>query len=410
MASIADSSTSLEAMKSTNDDFVELILKLKSLLNGKDPVTFNMGKYSITVQSVLDLISNYKDGKFDELYLGGQGVGKKVKLSVDANGNLCVTDTDGYKVSVSCSKIISATIQQCYAKYVTAKDVRISSLEGRTSVKGGSVKFSNMSFENLKVNNLEAQKVKTNVLNVESSLNCNGIFLTGVRKFAPQRVRRMFYRNNSPIDNAASFVAIENNVWNMNAGGSNLSPLDFGFQQAENPTQLQATSAVPDIIQICGNNKFSDFKQRGQIFLKNFKIPIPVPGNVAAYVSAPNSDNYYDITFEGINYSFAALMAFPTGGFSSTLTENGALYLTSFSANDIGKEIYYQTYDQDWYIYRTMVLAYSSATAKIPVVGFCAYTKIPKYSCVRFIVGCTDETKTEGSSSSRTVTYSLDLS
>lgn len=410
MASIADSSTSLEAMKSANDDFVELILKLKSLLNGKEPVTFNMGKYSITVQSVLDLISNYKDGKFDELYLGGQGVGKKVKLSVDANGNLCVTDTDGYKVSVSCSKIISATIQQCYAKYVTAKDVRISSLEGRTSVKGGSVKFSNMSFENLKVNNLEAQKVKTNVLNVESALNCDGILLTGVRKFAPQFVRRMFYNNNSPIDNAANSVVIENNVWNMNAGGGKLSPLDFGFSQAENPTQLKATSAVPDIIQICGNNKFSDFATRSQVFFKTYKQAMTVPGNVAAYVSAPNSDSYYDIAFEGSNYSFAALMAFPTGGFSSTLTEKGALYLTSFSANDIGKEIYYQTYDQDWYIYRTMILAYSSATAKIPAVGFGAYTKIPKYSCVRFIVGCTDETKTEGSSSSRTVTYSLDLS
>ena len=51
-------------------------------------------------------------------------------------------------------------------------------------------------------NELRAQKVKTNVLSVGSSLSCDGILLTGVRKLSPQRVRRMFYRNNAPLNDA----------------------------------------------------------------------------------------------------------------------------------------------------------------------------------------------------------------
>lgn len=405
MASIADSSTALEAMKSANDDFVELILKLKSLLNGKEPVTFNMGKYSITVQSILDLVSNYKDGKFDALYLGGQGVGKKVKLSVDADGNLCVTDSDGYKVSVSCSKVISATIQQCYARYVTADGATIRSIKGKTKVSGGSVKFSSMSFENLNTTNLNAQKVKTNVLSVGSSLSCDGILVTGVRKFAPQRVRRMFYRNDQPLDDAYKLLNLNNGQWVMNAGNGKLSPTDFGFTVAEDPQSLKATSAVPDLIQICGNTKYSSFNRKAGIFAP--LTPLEVPGNVGAYVADFNSSNYYPVEFDRSAYQFAALMAFPTGGYASAQGDYGALYITSFSADDIGKEIYYQTYGNEWYIYRRMSLVIGSSGI-VKSIAFGEYTKIPPYSCFRFIVGCIQGT--DANTSEKTVTYTLELS
>ena len=403
MASVADSSTSLEAMKSANNDFVELILKLKSLLNGKEPVTFNMGKYSITVDTILDLISNYKDGKFESLYIGGQGTGKKVKLSVDSSGNLCVTDNNGYKVSVSCDKVISSTIQQCYARYVTATGATIRSIKGTTKVSGGSVKFSNMSFDNLKTTNLNAQKVKTNVLSVGSSLSCDGILLTGVRKLSPQRVRRMFYRNNAPLNDAYKLLELTNGQWNMTAGNNSLTPLDFGFSQTDNPQQLKATSAVPDYIQICGDNKYANFNRK----TGRWKLsPLEAPSNIAVYAAALNSSDYRLLNFNTSEYEFAALMAFPTGGFTPSGSDYGALYLTSFSADDIGKEIYYQTYDQDWYIYRTMHVGFSSS-GLANAVAFGEYTKIPKYSCFRFIVGCVESI--DPNTSGKIVTYTLEI-
>lgn len=405
MASVADSSTSLEAMKSANDDFVELILKLKSLLNSKDPVTFNMGKYSITVQTVLDLVSNYKDGKFDALYLGGQGVGKKVKLSVDANGTLCVTDSNGYKVSVSCEKLISSTIEQCYAKNVTAESASIRSIEGKTKVSGGSVKFGTMSFEELKTTNLVAQKVKVNSLSVGSFLNCEGVLVTGVRKFAPQRVRRMFYRNNAPLDDAHKLLDLNGGQWVMNAGNGKLSPTDFGFAIAEDPQSLKATSAVPDLIQICGNTKYASFNRKAGIFAS--LTPLEVPGNVGAYVADFNSSNYYPVEFNRSEYQFAALMAFPTGGYASAQGDYGALYITSFSADDVGKEVYYQTYENEWYIYRRMSLVVGS-NGMVKAIAFGEYTKIPRYSCLRFIVGCIQGT--DANTSEKTVTYTLELS
>lgn len=405
MSSVADSSTSLEAMKSANDDFVKLILKLKSLLNGKDPVTFNMGKYTITVQSVLDLVSNYKDGKFDALYLGGQGVGKKVKLSVDANGSLCVTDTDGYKVSVSCEKLISSRIQQCYAKNVIARNVTISSIEGKTQVRGGSVKFSNMSFEELKALNLLARQVHTDVLSVGSFLNCEGVLVTGVRKFAPQRVRRMFYRNNAPLDDAHRLLDLHNGKWVMNAGDGKLSPTDFGFAIAENSQALKATTAVPDLIQICGNTTYSSFNHKAGMLYP--RTPLEVPGNVGTYVADFNSSNFYPVEFDRSSYQFAALMAFPTGGYDSAQGDYGSLYITSFSADDVGKEVYYQTYENEWYIYRRMSLVVG-ANGMVKSIAFGEYTKIPRYSCLRFIVGCVQGTA--DNTSEKIVTYTLELS
>jgi len=408
MASIVDASSTLEVMKSANDDFVELILKLKALLNGMEPVTFNMGKYTITVNTVLDLITNYKNGKFEEILLGGQtSSGKQVKLSVDSAGNLCVTDSKGNAVSVSCSKLISSTIEKCFAKVLTAESATIRSIEGKTSIKGGNVSFDSMNFAELEVGTLKAKNVRTETLNVNGTLTCDNLLSLGVRKFAPKAVRNVFYRNNVAIDDAASLLVKNGSDWNMNAGSGCLTPADLGFSQADTPSELQAAMSVPDVIVLQGNTKFTDFKS--SIFgIKS--INAYTPANTRCYVAPPNSSNFVPVSFNQMAYQFAALMAFPTGAYTPNSSESadGIWWLTSFASSDIGKEVYYQTKDREWKIYRTMTLEYTNGS-DTPTVTFGGLTTIPAYSCVRYIVNCIDKTETSGSTTTRKVTYALEF-
>jgi len=392
MSSIVDSSSTLEEMKSANYDFVELILKLKALLNDVGPITFTMGKYTITVNTVFDLITNYKNGKFDAVLLGGQtSSGKQVKLSVDNEGNLCVTDGNGEAVSVSCNKLIASIIDKCVAKVVTAESVTIRSIEGRTSIKGGNVSFDSMNFSELDVGALNATRVRTENLIVEGSLTCDYILAIGTRKFAPKFIRNMFYRNNTPLEGAASLLVIDNGEWNMNAGGGCFTPSDLGFLQADVPQQLQAATSVPDMVVLHSNIKVTDFKASVLGIVK--KITANVPINTRCYVAPPNSSEFYPVAFNTSKYSFAALMAFPTGAYSPYEGDNGTWWLTSFSSSDIGKEIYYKVMGREWVIYRMMTITYENGSSVPASLEFGGMITIPSYTCSKFIINCIDSTE-----------------
>lgn len=414
MASIVDNSTALEVMKSANDDFIELILKLKALFNGMEPVTFNMGKYSITVNTILELISSYKDGRFDEIILGGQTTGKQVKLSVDSNGNLCVTDTDGYAVSVSCSKLIASTIENCIAKQVTVDGAYIRSIVGKVSVTGGNVSFGSMTFDNLETSNLKSKNIRTENLTVKGFLSSDGLAIYGARKFVPKKIRSIFYRNGAPVNKAASLIRYKGDihisgvdpVWNFNAGGNSLTPADLGFPLATSISQLQAAMAVPDMIMFRGDTQFSDFDENLYwLFVRTNAPKTPTPTNLVAYVILPNSSLGRFVEFDTDEYSFPALMAFPTGSY--TTAGDGTWVLASFSQTDLGKEVYYRTMENEWRIYRTMVVR-CNAQGVPTEVTFENLSAIPPYTCARYIVNIIDTTETVGSISTRKVIYVLE--
>lgn len=415
MSSIVDSSTTLEVMKSANDDFVELILKLKALFNGKEPVTFNMGQYSITVNTILELISNYKDGKFDSVLLGGQTTGgKQVKLSVDANGNLCVTDGNGSAVSVSCSKLVSSLIESCIAKQVVVEGATIRSIKGKVSVSGGNFSFGSMRFDSLDATTLKARNLRVENLSVNSSLACEGLTILGARQLRPKTSRNMFYRDGNAINKAASRVDVLGSPgsweWDIDDNDRDLTPADVGFSLVTATSPISGMRSVPDMIRFWGNTKFDDFKYK--TWLLSSYAALSAPTNLAVWVNLPNTTTNYPV-FNISNRDellFAALLAFPTGGYAVGGSDNnGVWYLTSFDLSDIGKEIYYQTLDTEWKIYRTLKVT-CQTSAQIPTsVEFGDMVTIPPYSCARFIVNCFDKGSSDDSSVAREVIYALEI-
>lgn len=412
MSSIVDNSTALEVMKSANADCVELILKLKALLNGKEPVTFNMGKYSITVNSILELINSYKNGQFDEILLGGQTTGKQVKLSVDSDGNLCVTDVDGNVVSVSCSKLVSSNLENCVAKKVTAESARILSIKGMTSVTGGNVSFGSMNFDSLNANNLKSKNVHVENLTVNGSLASEGLTVMGIRQFSPRSIHSVFYRNGAPIDRAADLLVIGGTSpsweWNIARSGA-FNPSDVGFPLVNGTQQVTQAMRVPDMIQFMGNTEYGDFRYRPS-FISRYTT-MPAPANLMVYVTLPGSSYPQLVTdiSDRDGCAFAALLAFPTGGYTTAGGDNGTWYLTGFSQTDLGKEVYYRTLDKEWWVYRTMTVTCREDRTVPSSVVFGSMTRIPAYSCVRFIVNCIDKTETSGMSTTRKVIYALEF-
>lgn len=413
MSSIVDATTTLEVMKSANDDFVELLLKLKALFNGTEPVTFNMGKYSITVNTILELVNNYKNGKFDEILLGGQtSGGKQVKLSVDANGYFCVTDTDGYAVSVSCEKLVASAIQDCVAKHVNVDSAYIQSIKGKVSVSGGNVSFGSMNFEKLEATSLKSKNLRVENLTVNSALVSEGLTVYGARQFRPKNVRNVFYRDNSVVNKAASLVEVDGNAsyweWAINAGGNALTPADVGFPLITSDNPIRNNTTVPDMIKFCGNTEFEDFKYR---FAWIRYGTMMAPANLTVWVNLPNATAFYPV-LNIVNRDelfFAALLAFPTGGYSNGGSGNGMWYLTTFAQEDIGKEVYYQTLDKEWKIYRTMRVV-CQVNAQVPTsVEFGDMVTIPPYSCVRYIVNCLEKRGSSDSSVAREVVYALEM-
>ena len=395
MASIADNSTALQVMSEANADFLSLILNLRAFLNGKEPVTFTVGGQEITVNSLLKVIDDYRSGNFEQITLGGQDSETRITLSVNANGDLSITDIHGNLATLTCEKLSTSTLDKCRVNEVTANGATINSAEGTVNVRGGNFSFSQLKLNNLDVGVLNAGGITAKDMQVNGRVTCTDMFVTGTRRFTPQYVRNVFYRNNAPINNAANLLNITNQVWDMSSG---LNPGDFGFVKY-NASNFAAGFVVPDLIKICGNTKYSSFTS-GSLFSTAM---LRVPNNVNAEVTFEGTTSSTTIDLNGTNFVFAALMLWPTGIFVDS--GEGSLRLCTFADSDIGKEVYYQVLENPWKIYRSMTLNYSSPTEIVPSsVVFGDLTDLQAYSCRRFIVNrhtITDDT-------SKKVVYALE--
>lgn len=377
MASIADNSKALQVMSDANKDFLSLILNLREFLSGREPVTFTVGGQEITVNSLLKIIDDYRNGIFDEITLGGQDSSTRIRLFVNNNGDLAVTDTSGRLATISCEKFSTSTIDKCQCNDVTVNGATIRSAEGSVSVKGGDFSFSRLQLDNLDVGVLNAGGITTKSLEVTGNVSCWEMFVTGTRRFSPQNIRNVFY-NNVAIDHAGARLTITNNVWDMSQG---LSPSDLGFVTSNGNNTIG--TVVPDLIKICGENKYSEFRDTESGFNRYYTIP----NNVDALVANTGSTNLQELSISDRQLlQFAALMMWPTGLYDPA---NSKLSLCSFAPTDIGKEVYYQTFANSWKIYRVMVLYYNSASDRSPSgMYFDTLTELPAYTCRRFIANC----------------------
>lgn len=401
MASSADNSISLQVMAEANSDFLAFIQNLRAFLQGTDPVTFNVGS-GITVNSLLKLINDYRNGVFNEIIIGGASSGTQIKLSVDSNGHLCVTDTAGNLAVIECDRISSSIIENCDVGNVTASGARIGSIAGAVSITGGNVQLKSLKIGNLTVTNFKANVMSAANLSVRGSLQCNGLLSYGTRKFVPNNVRNVFYRNGAPLNNASSLIKYTGTTWDMTSTPGSLVPADAGFQNGVTTPALSC-AAVPGMVRILGDNKYDDFvygfggpTARG---------PAVNPDNIVVMIVG-DTGALFAVSITRRIYELAALLAWPCGSYNLTL-DNGYLNLMTFVPSDNGKEIYYETLSEPWKIYRVMRVTYNSGSA--PAVEFAERVTLAPYSCTRFIARIHDSNVEQPSSTGpRVVVYSLE--
>lgn len=407
MASSADNSTALKLMTEVNSDFLEFINNLRDFLTGKEPVTFNIGG-GITVNSLLNLISDYRNGKFDTLVLGDQSTGTQVELSVVTKviGDkevLCLSVRDANnpteQVYIECDRLTASKLDSCEAQTISVENARIGSITGSTSVRGGVVTLDALNVSVLGATVVNSSSMNVHNLFVDNYIQSNKMTLLGARQFVPKLVRNVFYRNDSPLDDASTYLHISDSVWNMEGEGY-LTPYDLGF--AEEPSRVSPI-AVPDLVHIMGDNQYDDYKKT-TLFVST---DLNIPSNIIALAETNHEGHWNQYPFEeSVNYAFASAIMWPTG-FMSTLADGttGALYLTGFSSSDIGKEIYYRTGSTPWSIYRSLRVTHGASGS---TVYFGNPYEIPAYSCVRFIVGRHDSYPWN-TQDARTIDYTLEL-
>lgn len=405
---IGDTSAALEIMRDANNDFLEFIRNLRTFLTGKGPITFNIGE-GYTVSSLQDVIQDYRNGVFDELLLGGQNTGTQLRLYVDSNGNLVISDLTGNPATLLCAAVSTSRIDNCTADEVTASHCRIDSILGAVSIEGGTVNLDSLRLDTLVTQLLSSDNMTVTQLSVTGNLSCPVLLSYGSRKFVPRVTRNVFYRNNQAYNNAAAsmeFTALGDWIMTDWYGGTShtnsLKPGDIGFSTT--------SSAAPDLVCIKGTNKYSDFTYRSGVIF-TVQNPMPVPPNVKAYVSGPTGSTYTELPITG-NPEFAALLMWPTGVMPTIQQGSGILYMTSFAPSDLGKEIYYEVHENPWKVYRIMRITYDASDNSVPVsVTFEGLVDLPAYTFGRYVLkahdSLFDKSMTTGSAS-RVVVYALE--
>lgn len=408
--SIGDNSAALEIMRDANNDFLEFIKNLRKFLTGTGPVTFNIGA-GYTVSSIQDLINDYRNGKFNTVILGGSDSGTQVRLHVDSQGNLVISDMQGHLVTLLCSRVAASQIENCTVDKVEAYDCRIYSISGTTSVTGGNATLDSLSLVRLTTEILDVVSAEVQKLTVTGSMTCNEILCYGSRKFVPKTTRNVFYRNNQALNNAASLLEfaptgewIMTEYYNGSYNYTRLKPFDVGVRSGDLSRVPPSGTVVPDLIRIYGNTQYGDFVRTSGLF---FSFPMVVPSNVKAFVAGPTGGSFTEVPVEGTP-ELAATLLWPTAMTPTIQSGAGVMYFTSFSPNDLGKEIYYEIRENPWKIYRRMRVDYDHSDNTKPIgVSFEGLVELPEYTCSRYIVRAHDS-MFDNPSVRRTVIYSLE--
>ncbi len=383
MASVADNSTAMQVMHDANIDFLELIKNFKDFFNGDGPVTFSLipngnlpiSTGTITMNSLQKLVSDYRNGIFESVVIGNS-TGARFIITTNSDGQLSITDMDGNPASVACKKFTGSEITSSTVNTMTATSCDIKSLETPLAVRGGSAALNSLKLNYLEVSDLETPHVDASLAFVRDSLTCNELLVYGARKLIPPVVKDIFYRDNSPIDNAVAGIYFESSTyWDMRPSPGHVTPSDMGFKTSYFSGSPMAGCSMPNMVRLWGNNLYSKFRRT---VLGGLRFP----DNIEVYASI-NGTSFTDAKIED-GKVFPNLIAWPTGFVSPEDGTYGHLYLSSFLPSDIGKEIFYRTDWHHWVIFRTMLV--SVVDGNVTGVSFTDEIELPKFTCTRFIV------------------------
>lgn len=350
--SVADMYSTLQTMSDNNSDIVEFISNLKKIIASSDdtPISITIGDTTFNIRSIASVINDYRQGKFESIFLGGQTTeGKQVKLFVNTDGVLCITDSNGNPISVKCKGIEASTIGHSTVKEIQATNCKINKLEGITQITGGNLKLDSLTLEKkITAKTLTGTTGIIDNLLIKNTMTCNSILTMGRRKLSVSNPRDMFYNGSIALDNYYVRLsrAIHNNIWNFNEA----PPTELGFSANEK------SSVLPGIIRIQGSNVYEN-------------LLLSKPTNI----QVKHAGTSYNVDTR--NLEFPALMTWPIG-----FIDGDNLKLRTFVGSDLNKDIYIMTGGSHWKIYRTL------AITQLGLVQFSNLYDIPAYSCVRFIV------------------------
>lgn len=370
--STLDYNTAIRDIRVANDDFIQLLAKLHDFLTTNKTLKFYFGDETVVIDGLLALIDNYKNGRFTSVTIG---VGdNSVLLSVDTEGNLKVSDINGNLVGVVCSGLSFSDISDTTIDSATMTECNIESVVGDIKVSGGEISLESLHANNLSATSLVARNISTTIATIEES-HTTDMYIQGDRRMAFSDTRNVFYEGGVTID---SFVE------KMEGGYSGANPIWVWDNCVAKPSMLglqqQNLGTLPNLITICGNNKYSDF----MTFLgRPFNI-----NNVVGFAFVDNTPAV-KVSLTEVPL-MASVFLWPYAayeGYVFTNWDNKNIYVSEFKPEDIGKEIYYRTAGSAWTIYRTLTIHYNNQQAISASLG--TPYEIPPYSCVKFIVNRT---------------------
>lgn len=366
-----DYNTAIKGIRDANDDFIQLLSKLRNILTTSDELKFVLGNDEIVIDGLLALIDNYRNGRFQSVTIGTAP--ECVVLSID-DGSLKVTDLGGNLVGVVCSGLSFSDIVDTTIDTATLKNCNVESINGSVKVSGGTV-----SMESIKVGTFETQSLVAHkyvsgyAATMETSYTRN-LYIQGDRRMKFPVKRDVFSDGGVPVDDFFSKISpnYSGGVWTWNDDDA-VTPAVLGLQPRN------VVGVIPDLITICGNNRYADFyTMLGPANLKNLRADVYSIANITPF--SMTSDYFY--------MASAILWPFTTyENYAGYTYETKDLVVFEFRTEDIGKEVYYRTSESPWTIYRTLKVNYNNL-APISAEFSTTYT-IPAYSCVKFIVNKT---------------------
>lgn len=375
-----DYNTAIKGIREANEDFIQLLSKLRDFLTTNKELTFTIGDETVVVDGLLELIDNYRNGKYQSVIIGTDA--DAVMLSIDGDGNLKVSDVNGNLVGVVCSELSFSDISDTTIDSATIRECNIENVSGSVKVSGGTVTLESINVGTFEAQSIVAQKnLSGYAASIEASYARN-LYIQGDRRMAFPVQRNVFYEGGFAIDSFASKMAsgYSNDVWTWSS--STAKPSMLGLQQGDR-------GEIPSLITICGNNKYSDFlNQLGQ--------PNGLK-NLTAFAFVDNTPAKADVPMTVDDSNMASVFVWPYAEYalsSQYYQFAERLVVSEFGEDDIGKEVYYRTGASAWTIYRTLTINYNNLAPISATLG--SPYEIPPYSCVRFIVGRTG-TATGGS-------------